>query len=97
MLDAVLKLLRGVLRLVFALIGFALAAVLVVSGLVIAVGVVVWARLRGRPLALRRFQVRRGAAGASPVASPPAGDVIDIEAGVVPEPGAGPVRRLPTD
>lgn len=83
---------------VAALFGLALMASLMLVGLTVALGLLVWAKLRGRPVMAPRFTWMR--AGAFPAAGGRAAqaDVVDIEAREVEEaatalPAAGSGRR----
>jgi hypothetical protein len=94
------RLLSLVLRLVVIAAGLVFGAVLLVAGLLAALGVIAWALLRGRkPRAVRFGMNRRPPFGqGSPFGDPrrPAAapaDVVDVEAREVPDVA----RRLPHD
>ncbi len=98
MLDALTRLLRTLLRvllrLAVVLLGAALAVLLVIVGVLVASGLVLWSRLRGRPVTIGSFRFRMKPQTAGPAARS-SGDVIDIDARVVPE--AERIKRLPGD
>lgn len=70
---------------VAAVFGLALMASLMLVGLTAALGLLVWAKLRGRPVVAPRFTwVRTGAFSAAGARAPQA-DVVDIDAREVAE------------
>lgn len=92
------RLIRTLWRLALALTGLAFMAVLLVLGLMVGLGVYLWARLRGRPVVPGRFQWQRTTAGmpgwargASAPGRPSPAEVVDVEAREVPEPAAAPL------
>lgn len=84
LLAAIDVLLLGVLRLARAVLGLALFGGAMLLALVLVLGVLVWALLRGRrPVAVRAVW-RRAAARQPFGGARPAADVVDVEAREVP-------------
>jgi hypothetical protein len=75
--QALLRLPLRLGRLLLVLLAAVFAAAVVVAGALAGLGLVAWARLRGRPvLQVRRFDFRRGA----PRSRGDAADVVDVDA-----------------
>jgi hypothetical protein len=87
------------LRLLVLALGLVMGFVLLLVGLLLAVALVVWTLLRGRPPQWRFQWVRPGAMRGAPFgagrAAPIDDNVVDIEAREVPEPGAPSDKTLP--
>ena len=83
LLGSLSRLLRTLLKLALGLVGFVLLLGALLVGLTLALGIVIWARLRGRKAAPGVFQAAfQQARRRSPT---PAGEVVDVEAREVPE------------
>ena len=79
------RLLQTLLRLVLVLAGTVAAALLLVPGLVLGLGVYAWARLTGRP-GVRMQAFRWPGTGAGPSAGGARPDVIDVDVREVHDP-----------
>ena len=77
------RLFRAVLKLALGLVGFVLLLGALLVGLTLALGIVIWARLRGRQAAPGVFRAAfQQARRRTPM---PVGEVVDVEVREVPE------------
>lgn len=83
LLGGLAKLARALLKIAVGLFGLVLLLGALMLGLMLAVGIVIWARLRGRSVAPGVFNAAFARARRRPVAS--AGEVVDVEVREVPD------------
>lgn len=79
------RLVSALLRLVIVTAGVAFGLLVVLMGLVLTLGLVVWGALRGRKPQGVDFRMHRGGSPFGAMRPAPRGDVVDIEAREVPD------------
>jgi hypothetical protein len=86
LLGSLARLLRALLKIALGLVGFVLLLSALFVGLMLALGIVIWARLRGRRAAPGVFTAAYQKARRRPSArAAPTGQVVDVEAREVPD------------
>ena len=83
LLGGLAKLARALLKVALGFLGLVVLLGALMLGLMLAVGIVIWARLRGRSVAPGVFNAAFARAKRRPVAA--AGEVVDVEVREVPE------------
>ena len=90
LLGGLAKLTRALLKIVLGFLGLVVLLGALMLGLMLALGIVIWARLRGRTVAPGVFTAAFAKAWRRPM--PAAGDVVDVEVREVPD-RAGPSSK----